>query len=562
MTEQTGTSAENGPPFVRSQLGTTPQPLTLDASHIARRSGDQSRLGGDRLAKWGPLGIWIVLAFIITTAVVLVLYGLTRSPVTWVDEVFYAEPSRTLASSGSLASPMFFNIVGLAHHFFLQPPTYFLLMAGAYRVLGFSEIVTRLGSAIPYVAGIAAAFFLVRSLARRVGLDRLLSSVAALVAACLVAFNQQSDEMARSGRADWLAVVLLFLGWLCVSKVARAPAHGTIWVSIGFALLVLAGLTHPAVATPAVGVIVAVTFCSATVRLSRRALLAGFLSAGLIAASYGTWCLLHFDVWRVQFVHHVVSAGSGQSGSFLSTQAGNVSTFVKHEPFIVAVVLVGLAAFPWRAIPDALGAIIGMGAVAAISTESYWNFLLLIAMVPAAVGLVVLTTRAASHYRILIAGLVVLALLNGLAFPVLRAYEIHEFYGQRDPMVVTVNIERFVPRGSHLMGTPSVYFAAISDGAEFRYYQVLYGVRWGDTAQLQPQFRRDVEQYKPTWFALPPAIQPDREYCYLPVRFRRVSTFSAKVSSGLNASGQTSISYVLWTTTSPGAPPLCRARRG
>ena len=56
---------------------------------------------------------------------------------------------------------------GLITTFSLQPPLYFLVMAGVYRVLGFSETVARLGSAIPYLAGIVAVFFLVRSLANR-----------------------------------------------------------------------------------------------------------------------------------------------------------------------------------------------------------------------------------------------------------------------------------------------------------------------------------------------------------------------------------------------------------
>ena len=109
------------------------------------------------------------------------------------------------------------------------------------------------------------------------------------------------------------------------------------------------------------------------------------------------------------------------------------------------------------------------------------------------------------------------------------------------------------------MGLPGVYFAAISDRAEFRQFQVLAAVRWGETANLQGQFRRAVEQFKPTWFALTPGIQPDREYCYLPDRFRRVSTFNEQISSGLNAKGESwRVAYVLWTTTSPGASPECR----
>ena len=294
------------------RMDTAPETQIQNRGHVARHSDNQRQIADGWLAKWEPLNIWLVLIGIVATAAIFVLYGLTRSPVTWADEVFFAEPARMLASSGSLSSPMYFDIAGLNHYFFIQPPVYFLLMAGVYRVLGFNETVTRLGSAIPYIAGIVAVFFLARSLANRVGLDRLLSSVAGLLAAFLLAFNEQSVEMARSARGDWLAVLLLFLGWLCVSKVARAPTHGIIWVSAGFVLLLLATLTHPALGGPAAGIIVAVIFCSARLGISRRTALVGALaSAGLVLLPYGVWSLLHFYEWRSQFLHTIISAGSG-----------------------------------------------------------------------------------------------------------------------------------------------------------------------------------------------------------------------------------------------------------
>ena len=365
--------------------------------------------------------------------------------------------------------------------------------------------------------------------------------------------------MARSARGDWLAVLLLFLGWLCVSKVARAPRHGIIWVSAGFVLLLLATLTHPALGGPAAGIIMAVIFWAARFGIPRRTALVGTLaSAGLVLLPYGVWSLLHFHEWQSQFLHVVIAAGSRNYGSFLSTQVGNVAAVVKYAPAIVAVILLGLAVFPWRMSPDAAGALTGASAVAAASTDSYMKFLFLISLVPAVAGIILLSTKARKRYRHLTVALVLLALMNGFAFPVLRAYEIRQFYRQRDPMLVTESIERFVPRGAHLMGIPGVYFAAISDGAEFRQFQLLYALPWGKTENLQGQFRRAVEQYKPTWFALPPGIQPDREYCYLPDRFRQVSTFNEQISSGLNAAGESwRVAYVLWTTSS-GASPECR----
>jgi 4-amino-4-deoxy-L-arabinose transferase-like glycosyltransferase len=501
---------------------------------------------GHRLGNREPLLVWLVLAGITGTAAGLVLYGLTRlPPQTWADGVFFAEPARMLATSGSLSDPMFFNIAGLSHYFFVQPPVYFLLMAGAYRVLGFNETVTRLGSAVPYLVGIIAAFFLARSLADRAGLDRRVSAAAGLLSAFLLAFNDQSVQMARFARPDSFGVLLVLLGWLCVSRVAYPASHKAIWLSSGFVLLLLATLTHPALGGPAAGIIVAVIFLPGRLGMSRRmAVAAALASAAVVLLPYGVWSLLHFYEWRAQFLHCIISAGSMRYGNFLSAQLGSLVAAFKHSPMVGVLSLVGLAAFPWRISPASAGALIGAAAVSAASTDPYIRFLLQLALVPAAVGIILLCARTRRNYRRLISALIALAALNGLAFPVLRAYEIHGYYQQLDPMPVTRNIARFVPRGAHLIGVPAVYFAAVSDGAEYREWRLMYALTWGDTTDLKAQFRHYVEQYRPTWFALPIGVSPDREFCYLPDRFRQVSTINAQFSYLFDTGD---VAYVLWT---------------
>jgi 4-amino-4-deoxy-L-arabinose transferase-like glycosyltransferase len=500
--------------------------------------------------------IWLMLAGVTATAAGFLLYGLTRSPQTWSDEVFFAEPARMLASTGSLSDPMFFNIAGLSHYFFIQPPVYFLLLAGAHRVFGFNETVTRLGSAVPYLAAIIAAFFLARSLADRIGLDRRLSAVAGLLGAILLAFNNQSAEMARDARPDAFGVLLVLLGWLCVSKVTYITKNRAIWLSSGFVLLLLGTFTHPAFGGPAAGIVVAVIFFSRRLGISRRmAVGAALVSAAAVLLPYGVWSLLHFYEWRSQFLHVIISAGSMRNGSFLSAQLGSLWTDLKSSPMIVGVTLLGLAAFRWRVSPETAGALIGATAVAAASTDPYIKFLLELALAPAAVGMMLWYARAGKKYRRLTVALIVLATLNGLVFPAFRAYEIHKYYQQRDPMLVTRNIARFVPRGAHLIGVQAVYFAALSADAEYREWRVLFGVKWGDTTTLQAQFRGDVEQYKPTWFALPLDISPAREYCYLPDRFRQVSTVNIQIPSAFN--GGYYVAYALWTVAAR-ATPACR----
>jgi 4-amino-4-deoxy-L-arabinose transferase-like glycosyltransferase len=563
MSEGTGSAAQpENSLSVRSPVGTVPQAQRRLGGKTARHS----RIIGNRQVGLESGYIWLALIAIAGAAGAFVLYGLTRSPVTWDDEVFFAEPARMLATSGSLAAPQFFDIAGLNHYFFVQPPVYFLLMAGAYRVFGFSDTAARLGSAVPYIAGIVVVFYLARSIANRVGLDRRLSSVAGLLAAFLISFNEQSIEMARSARGDSLGLLLLLLGWCCVCAVTKnASNRKTLWISSSFALLLLAALTHPALGGPAVG-IMAVAICRpASLGISRRTALTGVLASSvLVMLPYGIWAIVHFNDWRSQFLHTIVSAGAGHYGNFLSAQAGNAAAFVKYSPMITVAILFGLATFRWRMCPDAAGAVIGMVAVTVASTDPYMKFLLVISLAPAVAGITLLSTKVRRSFRQLTAVLVLLACLNGLAFAVLRAYEIHKYYWQRDPMLVSRNIQRFVPHGAHLMGISGVYFAALSAGAEFREYQLLEGVTYGSSAYLQAefpalqaQFRRDVGQYNPTWFALPLGMRPDRSYCFLPDRFREVSVVNVPISSGFNSGGQSRVAYALWTVTSTGVKPDC-----
>ena len=180
MNNDMGSAAEHENSLPASFLmDTSPQTQIQNRGRVARHSDNRRQNAYGWLAKWEPLNIWLALICIVAAAAIFVLYGLTRSPVTWADQAFFAEPARMLASSDSLSTPMFFDIAGLNHYFFVQPPVYFLLMAGVYRVVGFNDIVTRLGSAIPYIAGIVAVFFLARSVANRVGPDRLISSLPA-----------------------------------------------------------------------------------------------------------------------------------------------------------------------------------------------------------------------------------------------------------------------------------------------------------------------------------------------------------------------------------------------
>ena len=92
MNNDTGLPAGREKPLSASPpVYTVPQARAQRRGHLARHSDHEQKIAYGGLAKREPLIIWLALIGIVITAAIFVLYGLTRSPATWDDEVFFAE---------------------------------------------------------------------------------------------------------------------------------------------------------------------------------------------------------------------------------------------------------------------------------------------------------------------------------------------------------------------------------------------------------------------------------------------------------------------------------------
>jgi 4-amino-4-deoxy-L-arabinose transferase-like glycosyltransferase len=449
---------------------------------------------------------------------------------------------------------MFFNILGLNKHFYLQPPVYFYLMAGIYRVVGFSQLTVRLGSAIPYILTIPLSYLVAKRLAKTVLRNKKDSFWgiygSGLVAAFLVAFNEQSLEMARSGRPDEFAILLVLVGLLVLIE-GRSRNSRALNV-IGMTVASFSVLVHPFMIFPIGGIACALIVSS----IQRRQFLAtdnfgllGIIPALIIAL---IWITGDFSAWKTQFARHMF--GAANSGTFKQHIANFIDP-LHLELVIVVVVVVGAILAIQSRNALAAGTLGGLLIGVVLSSESYFKFLLVFLIVFGVPGVVksFINMRRTFVKRIVVGGIISIACLNGFAFVALRAVEITIKYHERDPQLVTSDIAKHVPRGARVLGIPDVYYAVVARHASFRYYVPLYGVRIPtDDGYSVHEFDSQVAEYRPSILILPPSIRPSQMYCYLPADYAEMDHLKISVSSGLNAQAQSSIDYVIWRVTYSG----------
>ena len=244
----------------------------------------------------------VSLLFIVATS--FAIFGIDRSPITWVDEVFYAEPARQVYLNGSLVSPIFFNVRELDSGFFLHPPVYFLIQSGIFYIFGFSQMAARLPSVFYYLISIALVYLTILNLLE----SRRDSSVWALLGSSFFAFDNTIIQEVRSGRSGGLAILLMLLSFFVLNK-KDWNLHVRIFLSSFFGGI--ASLTHPAVCFLIFGYFLNILF-NKNYNNRMKILIIFCFSCSIVFIPYLVYILVNFDSWQSQFLAH--SAGSTGGG--------------------------------------------------------------------------------------------------------------------------------------------------------------------------------------------------------------------------------------------------------
>jgi 4-amino-4-deoxy-L-arabinose transferase-like glycosyltransferase/membrane-associated phospholipid phosphatase len=145
------------------------------------------------------------------------------------DEARYAEIPREMLARGDLVTPTLNGVL-----YFEKPPLLYWLVAGAFRLLGTSELAGRLVPALAATLGVLLAWWLGR---------RLFGQRAGLLGAAILATSLLWAIMARVLVIDTLFSVLVFAAlalWWCghEERGRRAAAfHAGFWIALALALL-------------------------------------------------------------------------------------------------------------------------------------------------------------------------------------------------------------------------------------------------------------------------------------------------------------------------------------
>lgn len=460
--------------------------------------------GADRYLVW----------FVVAGAVAVGLVGIDRSPITWVDEVFYADPARHLARDGRLITTLFGASRGLDRAFFLLPPFSFIERGAVFAIFGFGKWAERLASLAEYALVLVLVARLVGACVRRSPWRGYLMAAAT----CLLACDAGVIEAYRSGRSDLLGVALVVASGLVLVNGPSEGAQTLRRMLLAGLLAGLAAMTHPTQAAFVLGLLAGAMVDEPASARRRLALAATFgLGAALPVAGWSLQIASAPAIWVDQFVRHVSGASSA------GTMAGGHAIDVVFERLIGSLhyftpMPLGLVACSVLTISGAMSGKRGSrvpigalmtGALLFLSGESFVKFWAPWLYVSAASGVEAL--RASGRLNWLSRRAVTLIFLVPLSYvpiPLARAAVVVMQWRARDEAPVRALVAKLIPPGVDILSVPQGYFALIENRDEPMYPEPLYGLRLTATAQDIELFRQHVLLRRPPFAMLSSGADP------------------------------------------------------
>jgi hypothetical protein len=215
---------------------------------------------------------------------------LARVPRAIADESWEATTGWSLAFEGRLRNPVIPNRDDINRAFIQPRVTQSLVLAGVYRLLGFSLIDGRLASVLVGLVAAWGVFCLVRVWA---------SLKVAGSAALLFIVDSQVFLTARVVRPE---IYLLCASVWMLALLARGIARGRLWTCFAAGLVGGIGCyTHPNVAVVILGALPMI-FWHLGLRRRAWAVLASYAVGGILAVlSFATWVAYAHTHWGVRF---------------------------------------------------------------------------------------------------------------------------------------------------------------------------------------------------------------------------------------------------------------------
>lgn len=394
-----------------------------------------------------PRSKWPLLAVCLYATFHLLM--LSRSPIPYFDDTFFASISHTFTQTGEMrlsVSPLW-----MSGPVYLYGPIYFYAQRLVYEVLGFGILQSRI-LGLGFGIGV---IFVVYAIFRQAGLSKTLGFWATV----LLALDPTMVLSMHSGRMDGMALFLILVSFLLLQKTWDG---GTIWLAVASGTFAAAGVLttpRPAYLVALIGLVLVVRWC-----LERSWLrLWQAVAWGLpIVVLYSAWIWYAFGSLSNLRQYYAGFAGDYVGGRF--------SIRPVHYPILAALAITAII----RLRKDVLRfdelvffSLTGILTFYALGINppqygTVYTIFIIPLLYTALAGMMV-----APRSSYMTAGLVLL-LFNSAALCARTGLEILQ-WGSRDPRAVEDVVKTVIPPGSKVVGDDKFYFAVMNSGSDFQY---------------------------------------------------------------------------------------------
>src|SRR5215831_5340428 len=419
---------------------------------------------------------------------------LTRTPLPWADETFFASMTDSLARQGTLhvlAEPITYPTPLL-----IYGPVYFALSVPFEWIFGVTQLMSRLPGLIFGLGVIAVVFMTLRTR----GVSRAIS----FIVCALLALDHAYSGSLHMGRMDTTALFFYLASFLLLlrSGERKEGSRGLLYPAASGLLAALGLLTTP---RPGYLVVAMGLVLFARVFRGRPALALAQLGvwSGVIIAIYLIWVFGAFGSIKEMLVYY-----RGFVGDYVGA-----STFNPRQLLLFALTLGTLAALALlrpRELGDELLIFSLLGTVGyfALVKEFGGTYtLLMLPLVYMTLGLALskFSDQRGTRWQRLLpaAALGVLLLVNGAVF-VGRTLLVLAQWNERSPQIAERLAEK-IPAGSRVIGDFAFYFAVRSAGSDFQNFQSTIDPRI--TTEIRAAYHKNV--YRPDY--LMTGVAPDSE---------------------------------------------------
>lgn len=408
---------------------------------------------------------------------VIMLFGLDKTPLVWLDEVTLNSPAYELVTHGKLRSGVFADNPLFKESYYWQPPGQPLLTSLSYKVFGFGIWQTR----IPQILCAMFMLYVFTALLYRVIGD---STIATISALCFC-FDPQFIYTARSGRMDAQCVLFIVCAlWFCLRIVENRQIE-YIWFAVLCGLSVgVAGLTHPIAIAYGVG------FGCVILIVRYKKPLHIVMYALSAALPLGLWMLTiylasDYSIFSEQFLKHgsdhIVQLSLSDKVIAELRRYLHDYKFAPHIPLLfISIILTFFVVFrkSWKSLysSDNRVAILvigflflvtfGFNVVMMTKDVGFYSVYPAI-MLYSLMGIV--AVNFIPKYRRLVIGLLMSVLVLNMACGIgVRLAFVLGQWEERSYQPLETAYRKYVPSGATVFGSPELWYAAVNNDNQFR----------------------------------------------------------------------------------------------